>query len=161
MSYPKPLSPEQALEKARHYCAYQERSHSEVREKLYSLGLHRAGVESLLSALIEEDYLNEERFARAFAGGHFRTKQWGRIKIRQALIRKKVSEYNIRTALRFIDEADYLSTLEKLALRKWKSISGPGTNNYVRRAKTSNYLIQKGYEPELVGRAIRKISGQS
>src|ERR1700748_907813 len=93
------LSPEQALQKARHYCGYQERCHSEVQEKLYSLGLRKPQVEAALATLIEENYLNEERFAIQFAGGHFRLKQWGKVRIRYQLKQKKVSEYCIRTAL--------------------------------------------------------------
>jgi regulatory protein len=81
MAFKKQLTKEQALQKARHYCGYQERSHAEVKEKLYSFGLRRQEVEESLSQLIEEDYLNEERFAQQFAGGHFRMKQWGRVKI--------------------------------------------------------------------------------
>src|ERR1700709_2489168 len=95
----KKLTREQAMQKARHYCAYQERSHYEVKQKLYSFGLHKIEVEESLSGLIEEDYLNEERFAIQFAGGHFRMKQWGRVKIRYELKQKQVSEYCIKKAL--------------------------------------------------------------
>ena len=76
MAFKKYLTKEQALQKAKHYCGYQERSHTEVKEKLYALGLRKQEVEESLSQLIEEDYLNEERYARQFAGGHFRMKQW-------------------------------------------------------------------------------------
>ena len=93
------LSLEQALQKLRHYCGYQERCHQEVKEKLYSLGLRKQDVETAIATLIEEDYLNEERFATQFAGGHFRLKQWGRVKIRFELKLKQVSEYNIKKAL--------------------------------------------------------------
>ena len=89
-------SKEEALQKAKQYCAYQERSHSEVKEKLYSFGLYKKDVDELLSELISENYLNEERFAIMFAGGKFRIKQWGRIKIKYALKQKQVSEYCIK-----------------------------------------------------------------
>ncbi|OYW17150.1 MAG: RecX family transcriptional regulator, partial [Sphingobacteriales bacterium 12-47-4] len=79
------LTPAQALQKLKHYCAYQERSHSEVKEKAYGFGLHRQEVDEVISALIQEDYLNEERFAIAFAGGKFRMKGWGRAKIKYEL----------------------------------------------------------------------------
>src|ERR1700688_1600996 len=95
----KQLTREQALQKARHYCAYQERCHSEVKEKLYSFGLGKKDVEESLSQLIEENYLNEERYAIQYAGGRFRLKHWGRVKIRYELRQKLVSEYCIGRAL--------------------------------------------------------------
>src|SRR5882762_609956 len=97
------LSQEQALQKAKHYCAYQERCHSEVKEKLYSFGLWKQEVETILSQLIEEGYLNEERFAIQFAGGKFRMKQWGRVKIKYELKQRQVSEYCVKKALKEID----------------------------------------------------------
>lgn len=150
----KRLSKEQALQKARHYCGYQERSHLEVKEKLYSFGLYKQEVEELLSQLIEEDYLNEERFAIQFAGGRFRMKQWGRVKIKYELKQKRVSEYCIRKALKEIDEAAYLKTLQTLTAKKWATIKGEGVNRYVKLSKTTDYLLQKGYEPELIKQAI-------
>src|SRR5580704_16170204 len=92
------LSPEQALQKLRHYCGYQERCHQEVKEKLYAFGLRKADVENAVATLIEEDRLNEERFAIQFAGGRFRLKNWGRIKIRYELKQKQVSDYCIKKA---------------------------------------------------------------
>src|ERR1700759_3068685 len=102
------LSPEQALQKLRHYCGYQERSHQEVREKLYSFGLRKPDVENAIATLIGEDQLNEERFAIQFAGGHFRLKHWGRVKIQYELKQKRVSDYCIKKALAAIDETDYV-----------------------------------------------------
>lgn len=155
--YRKQLTKEQALQKLRHYCGYQERSHAEVKEKLYSFGLRKQVVEESLSQLIEEDYLNEERFAIQFAGGKFRLKQWGRIKIKHALKQKQVSEYCIKKALKEIDEQDYFTTLQKLAAQKWKTIKGPGVNAFVKMGKTTDYLLQKGYEPELVRQIIQAL----
>lgn len=103
----KRLTPEQAYQKIKHYCGYQERSHAEVKEKLYSFGLWKNDVEMLLSRIIEEDYLNGERFAKAFVGGKFRMKHWGRVKIKYELKQKQVSEYNIRKAMKEINEDDY------------------------------------------------------
>lgn len=154
MLYRKQLTKEQALQKARHYCGYQERSHLEVKEKLYSFGLYKQQVEELLSQLIEENYLNEERYAIQFAGGRFRMKQWGRVKIKYELKQKRVSEYCIKKAMKEIDEADYLSTLQTLATKKWASIKGEGVNHYVKLSKTTDYLLQKGYEPELIKQAL-------
>src|SRR4030081_1027510 len=99
MEYKQTLTKDQALQKARQYCAYQERCHKEVKDKLYGYGLHKKEVEESLSQLIEENYLNEERFAIQFAGGRFRMKQWGRVKIRYDLKQRQVSEYCIKKAL--------------------------------------------------------------
>jgi regulatory protein len=145
----KTWSKEQALQKAKHYCAYQERCHQEVKEKLYSLGLWKRDVEECLSTLIEENYLNEERFAIAFAGGKFRVKNWGRTKIKYELQQKKVSPYCIKRAMKEIDDADYQKTLKKLGEEKWKSLKGE-KNIFIKKKKTQDYLVQKGYEYELV-----------
>jgi len=99
----KSLTKEQAYQKLRHYCAYQDRCHSEVKTKAYSLGMRKADTEELTSRLIEEGCLNEERFAKAFAGGKFRVKQWGKIKIKAELKQKQVSDYCISAALAEID----------------------------------------------------------
>jgi regulatory protein len=151
----KTYTKEQALQKIKQYCAYQERSHFETKEKLYSFGLHKTDVELLLSNLIEEDYLNEERYATLFAGGHFRSKKWGRIKINAALQQKRVSAYNIRKGLTVIDETAYRKCLLQLALVKWKAVKSEQWMN--RLAKTTNYLLQKGYEANLIQDTIAQI----
>ena len=145
----KKYSREEALQKARHYCAYQERCHYEVKQKLYSFGCWKNEVEEILSGLIEENYLNEERFAIQFAGGHFRMKQWGRVKIRHALQQKQVSEYCIKKGLREIPEEDYLRTLEKLAGQKWETLD-PGESLFTKKRRLQDYLLQKGYEHGLI-----------
>lgn len=141
--------PNTSLQKAKHYCAYQERSHSEVKEKLYSLGLHKKEVDQLLSTLIEENYLNEERFAIHFAGGKFRIKQWGRIRIKYELKKKQVSEYCIRKALATIDVGDYRKTLKKLSDTKAKTLTTE-KNPLTRKKKLQHYLLQKGFEKDLI-----------
>ncbi|NCU02628.1 MAG: RecX family transcriptional regulator [Chitinophagaceae bacterium] len=152
--YKQQLTKEQAHQKAKHYCAYQERCHSEVKEKLYGFGLRKTDVEDLLSKLIEEDYLNEERFAIQFAGGRFRMKQWGRIKIKYELKQKQVSEYVIKKALKIISEEDYWSTAQKLCDQKLKQLKGE-TNHFIRKKKLSDYLLQKGYEQNVISELLR------
>ncbi|MBS4066336.1 MAG: RecX family transcriptional regulator [Chitinophagaceae bacterium] len=147
--YRKQLTKEQAFQKLKHYCAYQERCHSEVKEKLYSFGLRKTDVEDLLTQLIDEDYLNEERFAVQFAGGKFRMKQWGRVKIKYELKQKQVSPYCIKKALATIDEEAYASVLQKLAVEKLKTLRAE-TNHFVRKRKLQDYLLQKGYELDLI-----------
>src|SRR6187551_3337802 len=121
-------TPQQALPKIKQYCAYQERCHSEAREKLYSFGLNKNEVDDLISKLIEENYLNEERFAIQFAGGKFRVKQWGKIKIKYQLKQKQVSDYCIKKGLAAINHEDYINTLSKLAGLKLKTIKGEKNN---------------------------------
>jgi regulatory protein len=150
----KQLTPQQALQKLKHYCAYQERCHSEVKEKLFNLGIRKKYHDEIMAALIEEGYLNEERFAIAYAGGKFRMKQWGRLKIKAALIQKQVSPYSINKALMQIDEKTYLQTLENLA--KKKHVSLRQEQYLIRKKKTMDYLINKGFEPELVKAAVEK-----
>ncbi|MFM8592431.1 MAG: regulatory protein RecX [Sphingomonadales bacterium] len=150
--YKKALTPEQALQKLRHYCAYQERSHQEVRDKLRQLNCAKKEHDAILSSLIEDDYLNEERFAMAFAGGKWRAKHWGRQRIRYELKQKKVSDFCIKKALGQIDEDDYVAVLSKLAAEKYELLSA---HQYIiRYKKTTDYLIARGFEPELIRTAL-------
>jgi regulatory protein len=150
----KHLTKEQALQKLKHYCGYQERCHSEVKEKLFSLGVWKKDQDEIIAALIEEGYLNEERFAIAFAGGKFRVKHWGRVKIKYELKLKQVSDYSIKKALKQIDEEDYLAVLKKLAEDKYASLKSE--QYLVRKKKTMDHLLQRGFEGELVRRVVEK-----
>ena len=154
----KSLTKEQAYQKLKHYCAYQDRCHSEVKTKAYSFGLRKSEVEELTSKLIGENCLNEERFAKAFAGGKFRIKQWGRIKIRSELKNKQISYYCIAAALDEIDDLKYKETLHKLAVKRWNSIKGAGTNLFVKMTKTRDHLLLKGYEANLVAIEIKALT---
>src|SRR6202011_1025201 len=138
-------------QKLKHYCGYQERCHLEVKEKLYSLGIRKQDRDEILAKLIEENYLNEERFAMQFAGGKFRINHWGKRKITYVLKEKQVNEYLIRKALK-IDKDEYIKTLQQLAAKKYLSVK---TEPFlVRKKKTIDYLLQKGYEPELINQVI-------
>lgn len=152
--YKKQLTKEQALQKLKHYCAYQERCHSEVKEKLYSFGVWKKDHDEITATLIEENYLNEERFAIAFAGGKFRIKHWGRVKIKYELKQKQVSDYCIKRALKQIDEDEYIKTLAKLAKEKYAALKSE--QYLVRKKKTMDYLIGKGFEGELVRRVLER-----
>jgi regulatory protein len=150
------LTPLQALPKLMQYCAYQERCHSEVKEKLYNYGVYSNDAEEIISKLIEEGYLNEERFAIHFAGGRFRMKQWGRIKIKYELKQKQVSEYCIKKALKSIDADDYEITLRKLAEQKLKTIKGE-KNIFIKKRKLQDFLLQRGFENDLVREVVKKV----
>jgi regulatory protein len=104
-------------------------------------------VEEIMSDLIAENFLNEERFATQFAGGHFRIKGWGKVKIQHALQQKRVSSFNIKIGLKAIDEDAYLQTLQALATKKWNSLKGE--RGLSRMAKTQAFLHQRGFEPIL------------
>lgn len=154
MLYKKHLSKEQALQKLKHYCAYQERCHSEVKEKLYNLGVWKKEHDEIISNLIEENYLNEERFAIAYAGGKWRIKQWGRVKIKYELKQKQVSDYCIKKALKQIEEDDYLKVLSRLAKEKYAALKNE--QYLIRKKKTMDFLIGKGFEMELVRGVLEK-----
>lgn len=150
------FTPEQSLPKIKQYCAYQERCHSEVRDKLYSYGLHKNEVEEIISILITQNYLNEERFAIQFAGGKFRMKQWGKIKIKQALKFKQVSDYCIRKALKEIDAKDYEKVFQKLAEQKLKTLKSE-KNIFIKKRKLQDFLLQKGFETNMIREAVMQV----
>ena len=143
------ISTEKALQKLKHYCGYQERSHAEVKQKLYSLGLFKKDVEELISRLIEEKYLNEERFAIQFVSGKSRLKGWGKQKIRHELRLKGVSSFCINKALNTLDDADYQKSFDRQAGKKWKALRSE-KNIFVKKHKWQQWLLQKGFEPALI-----------
>jgi len=145
-----------ALQKIKQYCAYQERCHSEVRNKLYTLGLHKNEVEQLLVQLIEENFLNEERFAMAYAGGKFRMKQWGKEKIKYALQQKQVSDYCIRKALASIDNIDYRKTFISVANKKLKTLRSE-KNIFIKKQKIKTFLQQKGFEIKVINEYLKEV----
>lgn len=134
--------------KAGNYCAYQERTHQEVRDKLYSLGLFGDEVEEVLTELISGNFISEERYAKVYAGGKFRIKRWGKRKIIYALKQKNISSYCINKAIREIPDDEYKQTISDLIDKKRSQISGDDA--FVTRNKIFKYLIGKGYEPEII-----------
>lgn len=145
----------EALVKAAAYCAYQERTQQEVRDKLYEYGLYPDEVEELVSYLITENYINEERFARSYAGGKFRLKKWGRLKIRQGLKGHRLSEYCIRAGMSEIDDEAYDQTLTDLLEKKHLSLKEP--DFLKRKQKLVAYALSKGYEQDLVWEKLKEI----
>lgn len=144
----KKLSKEQAWLQIGRWCAFQERSQQEVRDKLYSYGLHHAEVEQTIARLISENFINEERFAIAFAGGKFRQLGWGRVKIRLALKQKKISDYCLKSALASINESDYFAKLREI-LRK-REREEKEKHPLRRRQRLARYLMSRGFEGDLV-----------
>ena len=135
------------------YCAYQERSHSEVRNKLWKLKCPPDEAEEVMVLLIEQGFLNEERFARSFARGKFRQKSWGRHKIRQGLREKGIGEQLVELALsEEISEEAYRETLERELRKKWFAEEPPG---YEERQKLRQHFIRRGYEWEFVDETMK------
>nr|WP_294897871.1 regulatory protein RecX [uncultured Pedobacter sp.] len=143
-----PLSYHAALQKAEAYCAYQERSQYEVRGKLIALGLRGLDLENIITDLIEHNFLNEERFAIAYANGKFRIKSWGRKKIAEGLKFKQVSAPLIKKALKSLDEDEYLEKLKDLLEKKRPYIKEK--KEYQANYKLGQYAISRGFEPDLV-----------
>ncbi|QHS56938.1 RecX family transcriptional regulator [Mucilaginibacter sp. 14171R-50] len=142
-----------AMAKAEHYCAYQERSQQEVRNKLYDWGLWPDAVENIITRLIEENYLNEERFAKAYTKGKFNQKGWGKIKIKQGLKFKNVSPVLIKKALLTIDASDYMDTLTRLMQKKAATL--PERDPYKRRYKLQQYALSRGFETDLATEVLK------
>src|SRR5690554_2336759 len=149
------LTPAEAKIKIASYCAYQERCQKEVRDKLYEYGLHSHEVENLITSMILEGFLNEERFAKAFARGKFRIKKWGKLRISRELKFRVTSDTLVRIALKEIDEQEYWETLIYLAEKKLTEIKEK--DKYKKRAKVYQFLTYKGYETELVQSALESL----
>nr|WP_294947648.1 regulatory protein RecX [uncultured Mucilaginibacter sp.] len=141
------------LKKAEHYCAYQERSQQEVRDKLYDWGLYTSAIENIISQLIEGNYINEERFANAYVRGKFNQKSWGRIKIKQGLKQKNVSPVLIKKALQTINPGDYIDALTRLIEKKANTITE--RNGAKRNYKLQQYALSRGFETELTMEVLK------
>lgn len=141
-------TPQQALKKIQDWCAYQERCQQEVRDKLYEYRLRTTDVENIIAQLISENFLNEERFAKAYAGGKFRIKKWGRIKIKMGLKARRLSDYCIRKGLEEISDSEYRKTLKKLLEEKDRTLNEK--NKIRRKYKLLRFAAGRGFEQELI-----------
>ena len=139
---------DEARLKMERYCVYQERCHQEVELKLREMQLIPQAVEKILLHLLENDFINETRFAKAYARGKFSIKKWGRNRIVNELKKRKISTYNITQALNEIDDNDYIKTLNELAEKRLKQITEK--NKYKKRKKLADYLLYRGWESDLV-----------
>ncbi|HEY9169673.1 MAG TPA: regulatory protein RecX [Lutibacter sp.] len=137
------------------FCAYQERCHKEVDQKLYNLNMIPEARDKIILHLLQHNFLNEERFSKAFARGKFSLKNWGRVRIVNELKFRNISSYNIKTALNEIDETDYLMTIKKVAEKKWSLIKEP--NAFKKRSKLISYLSSKGYETEIIYKVMNDL----
>ena len=138
----------EATKKIESYCAYQDRCHKEIENKLRKMGMIPIAINQIIGHLIQENYLNEERFAKSYARGKFNIKKWGKKRIVNELKQRDISKYNITTALKEIDENDYLKTFDQLAKKRLAAISEK--NIQKRRKKLADYLLYRGWESNLV-----------
>jgi regulatory protein len=151
----KVYTPKEAFLKISSFCAYQERTQQEVRDKLFTYGLHSDEVEEIISKLILENFINEERFAKIYAGSKFRQKKWGRLKILRALKEKGLSEYCIKKGMAEIEVKEYNKTLDELIRVRAKKETEK--NIYKRKHKIAQFIIGKGYEGEEVWEKINSL----
>ena len=145
----------QAFVKIASFCAYQERTQQEVRIKLYEYGIKTDEVEELIIKLISENFLNEERFAKAFAGGKFRIKKWGKNKIKRELEMRGLSKFCIQSGLAEIEYKDYMRTISEIITKKEEEIKFK--NPLQKKYKIATYLISRGYESDLVWESLNEI----
>lgn len=139
---------EEAKKKLEHYCAYQERCHKEVTQKLMQMQMIPEARDHIIVHLLEHNFLNEERYAKAFVSGKFNIKKWGKQRLKLELKRKDISNYNIDSALKIIDEVDYYRVFNQLAEKKLESIKEP--NKFKKKKKLIDYLLYRGWETHLV-----------
>ena len=151
----KKLSINEAQLKLEYYCSYQERCHQEVMQKSFDLGMKSDEIDVIIVHLIENNFLNEERFARSFARGKHRIKYWGKSRIVNELKQRKISAPNIKCALTEISEAEYQDTLNKLAERHWDNLKE--TNTQKKKKKFCDYLLRKGWESSLVYEKLKEL----
>ena len=145
-----------AIERIKNYCALQDRCQWDVIQKLREWGLQQATKDHILEILITNKFIDEERFSTSFCRGKFRIKNWGKRKIVNELKRKQISSICINTGLKEIDEKEYDLVLEKLFYQKERSIKDK--NQFIRKTKIANFLIQRGFENNLVWDKIRELS---
>lgn len=136
---------QRAMEK---FCAYQERCHQEVERKLKQMGMIQEANELIQLHLFQNDFINEERFARNFSRGKFRIKKWGRVRIKNELVQREISSLNIRAGLEEIDDDQYEETLNELAEKRYDLVSE--THLMKKRKKVADYLLRKGFESSMV-----------
>jgi regulatory protein len=149
---------EEAKRKMEQYCAYQERCHSEAVQKLKSMRMIPEAIDAVMGHLIEHGFLNEERFARSFARGRFRIKQWGKKRIVLELKARGISKYNIDCALKEIHPAEYAETFYALAQKQWDSVAEP--NVFKKKKKVGDFLLRKGFETSLVLDELARLGGE-
>ncbi len=137
-----------ATRRMERYCAYQERCHQEVRQKLITMHMIPEAVDLIMVHLLEHNFLNEERFARTYVSGKLKIKNWGRRRLTYELKKKDISETNINLVLAEIEDIDYIDIFNDLAKKKTDSIKE--TDTFKKRKKLIDYLFYKGWESDMI-----------
>jgi len=153
----KTYSVEEATKRMERYCAYQERCHKEVHQKLYEMRMIPLAMDEIIDHLLRHNFLNETRFAQAFARGKFRVKKWGRNRIVNELKMRQISKFNIKIALKEIPDSEYYKTFEALAEKRLQQLVSE-KNLQKKRKKLADYLFYRGWESELVYGKVGEIS---
>ena len=139
---------QEAQRKLEHYCSYQERCHKEVIQKLQNMNMIPQAIDVIVVHLLDKNFLNEERFAKAFVRGKFRIKKWGKYRITRELKQRDISKTLITSAIKQISDADYLASFHELAERKALTIKESNTQK--KKKKLADYLLYRGWESHLV-----------
>jgi regulatory protein len=155
MNSQKSYTLEEAKRALERYCVYQDRCHKEVISKLYDCNMIPETHDIIIVHLIQHDFLNEERFSKSYARGKFRIKKWGKVRIVRELKFRNISAYNVKTALKEIEESDYFNTFNTLALKKFDSITE--LNPYKKKKKLADYLLYRGWESNLVYEKVNEL----
>ena len=155
MNSQKTYTIEEAKRAIERYCVYQERCHKEVEQKLKEYRMIPEAIAVIIVHLLEHNFLNEERFSKSFARGKFRIKKWGKVRIIRELKFRDISAYNIKSALKEIDENDYLETFNALSEKKFEAITE--TNPYKKKKKIADYLLYRGWESSLVYAKVNEL----
>jgi len=150
---------EEAKRSLERYCAYQDRCHQEVDRKLKEMRMIPEACEIIFLHLMEHDFLNEERFARSFARGKFRIKQWGRQRIERELKQKEISAYNIKAGLSEISPEEYEKTFLEVSRKRFLSVGE--TDLYKKRKKVADFLLRKGFESHKVYEALKDLEREN
>jgi len=145
----------EALQKLQNYCAYQERCHSEVQQKLKDMNMIPEAIDQIIVSLINDNYLNETRFAQTFVRGKFRIKKWGKHRLTLELKKKGISKFNIKKAIGEIEEDEYITVFNNLA--KKRSLQIKETNKTKKKRKLADYLLYRGWESHLVYEKVNEL----
>jgi regulatory protein len=153
------LSPREVLSKLEQYCAYQERCHAEVLQKLREFALSNTEKDEIIVALLQNNYLNEERFALLFSVSKFHQKKWGKVRIKNELKARQLTDFLIQKALKEINLEEYEHTFEQLSLHHWESIRE--SNALKKKKKFCDYLLRKGWESDRVFEKANELEKKS
>ena len=149
---------EEAKRKLEKYCAYQDRCHKEVRDKLVEMRMIPEAVDTVLYHLLQHKFLDEERFARSFARGKFRHKKWGKNRIKQELKQREIGDYLIKKAFTEIPDSDYLNTFDELAQNRFDQLTGE-KDKYKKRKKLADYLTYRGWPGDWIYEKVKELIG--